>query len=137
MSIVNSPHFSSGVRRILCVDDEGDILDIAKMSLELVGGMHVSCCASGTEAIETINEIKPDLVLLDVMMPDMDGPATLRELRKRQELDRTPIVFMTARVQPHEVQTYKALGASGVVPKPFDPMTLADQINDIWRHYHA
>jgi CheY-like chemotaxis protein len=124
------------VQHVLCVDDEGDILDVARMCLELVGGLRVSCCSSGREALDFVNENVPDLVLLDVMMPGLDGPATLKEMRSRPKLDAMPIVFMTARVQPAEVQAYKASGATGVVPKPFDPMTLASQINDIWTKYH-
>ncbi len=128
---------SANAQHVLCIDDDEDILEIAKMCLETVGGLHVSCCNSGAEAIQLVREINPDLILLDVMMPDMDGPTTLIELRKQPQLDHTPIVFMTARVQPSEVQAYQALGASAVVPKPFDPMLLSSQINDIWVKCHG
>jgi two-component system OmpR family response regulator len=127
---------AANAQHVLCIDDDEDILDIARMCLETVGGLQVSCCNSGAKAMQLIREISPDLILLDVMMPDMDGPTTLKELRKQPALDHTPIVFMTARVQPTEVQAYQALGASAVVPKPFDPMLLANQVNDIWKHYH-
>lgn len=127
---------STQAQNILCVDDDEDILDITKMCLEMVGGLTVTCCNSGAKAIQLIREEKPDLILLDVMMPEMDGPTTLIELRKKPTLDQTPIVFMTARVQPAEVQAYQALGASAVVPKPFDPMKLAEQINEIWSKYN-
>jgi two-component system OmpR family response regulator len=127
---------AASAQHVLCIDDDEDILNIARISLETVGGLKVSCCNSGVRAIQLIKEINPDLILLDVVMPGMDGPTTLKELRKKPELDHTPIVFMTARVQPAEVQAYQALGASAVVPKPFDPMLLANQVNDIWKHYH-
>ncbi len=124
------------LQHILCVDDEEDILDVAKMCLEMVAGFQVSCCSRGKEAIERVRDINPDLILLDVMMPDMDGPSTLRELRKISLLETIPIVFMTARVHPAEVAQYLALGASGVVPKPFDPMRLSDEITKIWKKFH-
>ncbi len=120
----NSPH-------ILCVDDEADILSIAKLSLETVGGFRVSCCSSGSDAIQQIEGIAPDLVLLDVMMPNMGGPATLELLREMPSNANMPIVFMTARVQPAEVQAYLDMGASAVISKPFDPMELPGKVRGI------
>ncbi|WP_199221388.1 response regulator [Desulfonatronum sp. SC1] len=76
----------------------------------------------------------PDLILLDVMMPDMDGPTTMRELRKIPDLANTPVVFLTAKVQPQEFSAYLALGAQGVIAKPFDPMKLADEVHAVWEH---
>lgn len=119
------------VPHILCVDDEHDILSVAKLSLETVGGYKVTTCSSGPEAVERIKEISPDLILLDVMMPHMGGPETLQELRAITEAAITPIVFMTARVQPKEVEEYLQMGAAAVVHKPFDPMQLANQIGEI------
>ena len=82
--------------------------------------------------MQNISQFSPDLVLLDVMMPGLDGPATLREIRKLHEFTKTPIVFMTAKAQRHEIEDFLALGAIGVVTKPFDPSTLSDQISNIW-----
>lgn len=121
------------LNRILYVEDEPDIRAVAEIALEAVGGFTLKACASGEEAIEEAAAFSPDLILLDVMMPNMDGPTTLLELRKLPELAKTPIMFMTAKVQPQEIEHFKSLGAMEVIPKPFDPMTLAEQIKDIWQ----
>src|SRR5688572_825845 len=105
---------------VLCIDDEDDILTVAKLCLEAVGGFQVTACHSGKEGVEKALEVKPDLILIDVMMPGMDGPATLKLLRTYTELDATPVVFMTARVQPGEIQEYIKLGGAAVVAKPFN-----------------
>jgi CheY-like chemotaxis protein len=109
--------------RILYVDDEPDIREVATMSLELDPAFEVLSCPSGVEALGIVLDWQPHLVLLDVMMPGMDGPATLQALRERGDM--TPIVFITARSQTAETETLKALGAAGLIAKPFDPMTLA------------
>jgi len=122
----------TSLQRILHVDDEPDIQEVAKMTLELVGGFIVESCGSGQEALDKAPGFAPDLILLDVMMPGMDGPTTFAELRKLPELANTPVIFMTAKVQAHEIGQYLELGALGVITKPFDPMTLGDQIKDLW-----
>lgn len=118
--------------KILYVEDEPDIREIALLALETVGGFEVVVCASGQEALQRGPVFAPDLILLDVMMPGMDGPETLLALRKLPALGRTPVVFMTAKVQPREIAHYKELGALDVIAKPFDPMTLADTVRAIW-----
>jgi len=118
--------------KILYVEDEPDIQAIAKLALETIGGFSLEVCSSGTEAIEKGPQFQPDLILMDVMMPGMDGPTTLMELRKDVSLSNTPVVFMTAKVQPQEIAEFKELGAIEVIAKPFDPMTLSEQINSIW-----
>ncbi len=123
------------LKRILYVEDEADIQAVAKMALETVGGFMVKTCDSGKEAIEKAPEFLPDLIILDVMMPHMDGPKTLEELRKIPELNSVPVVFMTAKVQPHEIAKYKKLGAVDVIDKPFDPMTLSDKVKQIWQDF--
>ena len=125
------------LQHILCVDDEADILEVAQLALETVGGFQVSCLNSGVEAVAKAAGIKPDLILLDVMMPQLDGPSTLKESRKNPALDQVPIIFMTARVQPSEIKAYMDLGAAGVTPKPFDAMALAGQITQIWERFHG
>jgi two-component system OmpR family response regulator len=120
------------LNRILYVEDEPDIQAVAKLALEMVGGFTVKVCSSGQEALDSVAAFAPDLILMDVMMPGMDGPATLQALRERPELASIPVVFMTAKVQPAEVQHYKRIGAVDVIPKPFDPMTLAAQVRDAW-----
>ena len=111
--------------RILYVDDEADIRDIAAMSLELDPQFEVRTASSGVDALPLAAEWKPDLILLDVMMPVMDGPTTFARLREQPETAQTPVVFITARTQAQEVEGFKALGAKGVIAKPFDPMSLA------------
>lgn len=122
----------SALSRILFVEDDPDIQVVATLALESLGGFHVLACGSGAEALSRFAELAPDLVLLDVMMPGMDGPATLEALRRLPGGSTTPVVFMTARVQAHEVSRYKALGAVEVISKPFDPMRLAETVREIW-----
>lgn len=120
------------LKRILYVDDEPDIRAVAQMALETVGGFTVLLCASGAEALARAVEFAPDLILLDVMMPEMDGPATLAALRKVPALAATPVVFFTAKVQTSEVEELKSLGALEIVAKPFKPMQLPQTLRDIW-----
>lgn len=120
------------LKKILYVEDEPDIQMIARVALENVGGFEVLMCSSGAEAIEKAAEFAPDLFLLDVMMPGMDGPTTLEELRKIPQLSNTPVIFMTAKVQPQEVQYLKSLNITDVIAKPFDPMSLASNIKALW-----
>ncbi|WP_206074344.1 response regulator [Marinobacter fuscus] len=114
--------------KVLYVEDDPDIRSIAELALRDVGGFTACLCESGAEALAVIDDFQPDLVLLDVMMPGMDGPQTLKALQSRPQGLPVPVVFMTARLQPAEIEEYLALGAIGVIPKPFDPMTLADEI---------
>ena len=120
------------LKKILYVEDEPDIQMIARVALENVGGFELLVCSSGTEAIEKAAAFAPDLLLLDVMMPGMDGPTTLAELRKMPQLAKTPVMFMTAKVQPQEVEFLKSLNVVDVIAKPFDPMGLANNIRDSW-----
>ena len=120
------------LNKILCVEDEPDIQAITKLALETVGGFTIETCSSGREALLRAPEFGPDLILLDVMMPGMDGPETLHALRALPGFEATPVIFMTAKAMASEIQKYKDLGALDVIPKPFDPMTLSDQIKAIW-----
>ncbi|ARU30132.1 response regulator [Cellvibrio sp. PSBB006] len=120
------------LQRILYVEDDPDIQAIAVMVLETIQGFTLEVCSSGNESVQKAEAFNPDLILLDVMMPNMDGPETLERLREFPTLAVTPVVFMTAKVQPQEVQAYLDLGAVGVIAKPFDPMILADQLREIW-----
>jgi CheY-like chemotaxis protein len=114
--------------RILHVDDEPDIREIVDLSLSLNPEFEVRACGSGAEAIAAAAEWSPELILLDVMMPRMDGPTTLSQLRNNPQTSAIPVLFMTARAQTREVEQFIALGAQGVISKPFDPMTLADEV---------
>jgi CheY-like chemotaxis protein len=111
--------------RILHVDDEPDIREVVGLSLGLDPGFTVRSCCSGSEGLAVAAEWVPDIILLDVMMPVLDGPATLAQLRQNVETAHFPVVFMTARSQAREADRFRSLGAVGVIPKPFDPLTLA------------
>ena len=115
---------------ILYVDDEPDLREVATIALEIDPGIHVRSCGSGAEALPILESWTPDLVLLDMMMPDMDGPTTHAQIRRRFG-SRLPIVYITARAQEHERQRLISLGALGVIAKPFDAMTLAKQVHEL------
>lgn len=119
--------------RILYIDDEPDIREIAVMSLELDHSLEVRSCPDGKSALALIPQWQPDVILLDVMMPDMDGPTTLGRIRALPNGADIPVVFITARAQQEDVESLLALGASGVIPKPFDPMELAGEARSFAR----
>ena len=123
------------LKRILYIEDEADIREVAKLALEAVGGFEVEACEGGERALSVAPGFTPDLILLDVMMPGMDGPSTLTALRALSQTADTPIIFMTAKAQKSEVEDYKRLGVIDVIPKPFDPMTLAQSVRDIWNRH--
>ena len=123
--------------RILYVEDDHDVRKLASFALKAVGGFVVEPCASGEEALQKAEGFAPQLLLLDVMMPGMDGPTTLSRLRGLAATASTPAVFMTAKVQPQEVQRYRDLGSLDVISKPFDPMTLSAQVREIWARHHG
>ncbi len=125
------------LKKILYVEDEPDIQAVVRLALESVGGFVLEVCSSGQEALAKGPGFAPQLVLIDVMMPVMDGPMTLQEMRKLPQLQSVPVVFMTAKVQPSEVAEYKILGAIDVIPKPFDPMTLSVTVSDIWARHEG
>ena len=114
--------------RILLVDDEPDIREVVDVSLGLDPEFKMRACASGADALVMAAEWSPSLILLDVMMPLMDGPATLAKLRKNPRTAHIPVLFLTARTQADEIEQYISLGAQGVLSKPFDPMTLAASV---------
>jgi CheY-like chemotaxis protein len=118
-------------KTILIVDDERDIRDVAQMSLELVGGWSVITAGSGAEAIEIAARERPDAILLDVMMPEMDGPTTFRRLRSSPPTAGIPVILLTAKVQTNDRRGFDDLGVEGVIPKPFDPVTLSARVSEI------
>ena len=120
------------IKTILLADDEPDIRIIAEMSLAQVGGWTTHIASSGAQALELAAKHSPDVILLDVMMPEMDGMATLQALAANEATRNIPVIFMTAKVQSHEKQKYVGLGAIGVIPKPFDPMQLPTNIRQIF-----
>jgi two-component system OmpR family response regulator len=121
------------LQRILYVEDDPDIQLVARMALVRIGRFTVQVCSSGAEALAAAAEFNPDLLLLDVMMPEMDGMTTLAELRRLPGTRETPAVFMTARVNDGDVASYLELGAIGVIAKPFDAMQLAAKLRELWQ----
>ena len=119
--------------RIMYVEDDPDIGSIAKIALESIGGYTVKICNSGADAINEVDNFSPDLILLDVMMPAMDGPTTLTMLRKINKMENVPVVFVTAKAQSSEIKYFKSLGAVDVIIKPFNPLVLSDKVHDIWK----
>lgn len=118
-------------KRILVIDDEDDIREVAQVSLEMVGGWEVLTAASGKEGLLRAEAEQPDAILLDVMMPDMDGPTTLRQLHAHPALQHIPVIFLTAKVQAADRRRFADLGVQGVLAKPFDPMRLAPQVAEV------
>lgn len=114
------------------MEDNHDIRTIVKSALEMVGALEVCACESGAEALEALADFGPQLVLLDVMMPDLDGPGVLSRLRERPDTAGIPVIFLTAKTARTEVERLRALGALGVLTKPFDPMTLHEKVEAIW-----
>lgn len=125
------------LKKILVAEDEPDIQSVIKIVLEDLGEFTIKICSSGVEIMQEIDEFKPDLVLLDVMMPRMDGMTTLAEMRKRENLKNIPVIFVTAKNQIGESAHFLQLGAISVISKPFDPMALSDELRMIWRNYNG
>ncbi len=123
---------SNQLRKIMYVEDEPDIRDIAKLVLENVGGFEVCVVEGGQQALDTIASFCPDMVLLDAMMPGMDGPATYGEIRKLDDFKNTPVAFLTAKLMESDIASFLEMGAVGVIAKPFDPMKLSEQVNELW-----
>ena len=123
---------SQPLTRVLCVEDDDDIRRILRLSLEKVGGMTVELVADPAEAMEAIIAFRPELVMLDWMMPEIDGPALLRKMRENPATRGLPIVFVTAKASQRELAELKALGAAGTISKPFAPKDLPDQLRSIW-----
>lgn len=120
------------VRTVLFVDDDPDIRRIVSLALGEVGGWNVLLAASGAEAVAMAEQHLPDVILLDVMMPAMDGPSTFARLKQSPATAGIAVMFLTANVQRVEVERLASLGARGVIRKPFDPLLLAHQVRRCW-----
>lgn len=123
-------------KRILIIDDDDMIREVAQMSLETVGGYEVRCAASGAEGLALASAWQPDAILLDVMMPEMNGPTTLAALRAAPRTAGLPVVFLTAKQQPSDKRSLAGLGAAGVLGKPFDPLMLGVELGAVlgWKN---
>lgn len=119
------------VQSVLLVDDDDDLRMIGRMALANVGGFEVHCASNGAEALTLAVERSPDVIVLDVMMPGMDGPTVFNRLRETAQTREIPVIFMTAKLREHDLAAYRGLGATGIIPKPFDPMTLADRVREL------
>jgi len=117
-------------RRILIIDDDDDIREVAALTLEMVAGWNVVTANSGANGIRKAQEENPDAILLDVMMPGMDGPTTFQEMQKIPEVAKIPVILLTAKVQGADQKRFAALGVAAILFKPFDPLTLAQQMSD-------
>jgi CheY-like chemotaxis protein len=120
------------LNRVMYVDDEEDLRSLVEMSLQMVGGMEVHLCSGGQEALARLPVVRPDLVLLDVMMPNMDGLQTLEAIQALPDFAGLPVIFMTAKIRETEIARLRGLGAADVIAKPFEVMQLPDQIREIW-----
>jgi two-component system OmpR family response regulator len=120
------------IQSVLYVDDDADICAVVQATLCSVAGLNVHIAGSGEQAIDLAYELRPDVVLMDVMMPGLDGPSTLKRMREHALLADIPVIFLTARVLPAEVAHFRQLGALGVIGKPFDPLKLCDELFALW-----
>lgn len=125
------------LRRILVVEDDPDIRNLIRISLEKVDGFVVKICGDGREALNQASSFLPDLILLDVRMPQWNGPTVFKVFRKLEQTAKTPIIFLTAEVQPKDLPLYTELGALGVIAKPFNPITLGATIQNLWHKVPA
>ena len=118
-------------KRALIIDDEDDLREVARICLELVGGWEVSTCGSGSEGLLIAMDQQPDAILLDVMMPDMDGPATFKALQEEEATRNIPVIFLTGKERPSEHANFDSLRVRGVITKPFDPLTLSSDVSKV------
>jgi CheY-like chemotaxis protein len=118
------------MRRILIIDDEDDIREVAALSLEATAGWQILTAASGSEGMAIAATEQPDAILMDVMMPGVDGPTTFREMQQNPKIANIPVLLLTAKVQGVDQRRFAGLGLAGILFKPFDPLTLAQQISD-------
>lgn len=120
------------LKKIMYVEDDPDLRKIVTVSLTAKGGFTVQVCESGEQALKQVEEFKPDLIIMDVMMEEMDGPETLGKLRQLPEAAAIPIFFMTSRILPQDMENYKKIGVVGVIKKPFHPLRLAAEVKELW-----
>jgi len=124
----------NALRKILCAEDDPDIRTILAFSLGTVGGYELCMCDDGVQAVDSAEAFRPDLILLDVMMPGITGPEAMHALHRRPALRSTPVVLMSARALPNEIEALLEHGATGVIIKPFDPMTLPENLKIYWEY---
>jgi len=122
----------SELKKILYAEDEPDVQTVVGMVIDAMSDYEIKICDNGKILLDCVDDYKPDLILLDVMMPEMDGPTTFKNLQANEQTKDIPVIFMTAKAQIHEVQLFQETGVIGVITKPFDPVTLCTEIQKIW-----
>jgi CheY-like chemotaxis protein len=125
------------LKRILLVEDDPDIQEVTSLLLSDMAGYDVKACSSAPEALDAAAEFAPDLILLDVMMPGLDGKGAFAAFREMPATAHTPVIFMTGMVEPREIAQYRQLGSLGVIPKPYDPDSLAETIQGMWERHQT
>jgi CheY-like chemotaxis protein len=125
------------LQHVLYVDDEPDMRMLVQITLENVGSIKVSLCENALDVLETAIEQKPQMIILDAMMPDMDGPAILQIIKKDARIADIPVVFLTAKTAPAEIEEFIAMGAVGVLKKPFDLTALPGDVRALWEKHHG
>ena len=128
---------AKALQRIMVADDEPDILEISRIALESLGGYEVATCRSGAEFFRALPEFKPDLIVLDVMMPDMAGLEIYRTLRNMRGFEDVTVVFLTGLIGHNELEQLRRSGEAAIIRKPFDPMAFADRVDSIWSERHG
>lgn len=123
------------LRRVMHVEDDESIRMITSVTLESVGKLEVLSCDNGFLALEKFEEFQPQVILMDVMMPELDGPETLEKIKAQFDLEKILVLFMTAKVQAEELEYFKSIGGFDVIEKPFDPMALTEKINSAWEKF--
>ena len=122
------------LKKILYAEDEPDVQTIVELTIQTMSDYEIKICNNGKKLLECVEDYKPDLILLDVMMPEMDGPTTFKNLLDNENTKKIPVIFVTAKAQVHEVEKFKEIGSLGVITKPFTLMNLCDEIQEIWNN---
>lgn len=125
------------LKKILYAEDEQDIQSVVEMVVQTLSDYEIKFCDNGKILLEEYADYQPDLIMLDVMMPELDGPSTFNELKKNEKSKDIPVIFITAKAQTQEVESYLERGAIGVITKPFDPMELCGAIKELWDNYQS
>ena len=120
------------LKRVLYAEDEPDVQTVVEITVQAMGDFDIKICDNGKLLLDCVEEYNPDLIILDVMMPEMDGPTTFTNLQSNEKTKNIPVIFMTAKAQVHEVQLFKETGVIGVITKPFDPILLCSEIQRNW-----
>jgi len=122
------------LKKILYAEDEPDVQTVVELTIQAMSEYQIKICDNGKILLDCVEDYNPDLILLDVMMPEMDGPTTFKNLQVSEKTKDIPVIFMTAKAQVHEVETFKETGILGLITKPFDPMSLCSEIESIWNN---